>query len=79
MDETNSGTTVADNPAMLIVRSIQRPSCSAAYTPPAMPSGTTTINASAPSFAEFNNASPMNGATGARYEYDCPCRRAGSG
>ena len=46
IDETNSGTTVADNPAMLIVRSSQRPACMADHTPPAMPSGTTTMNAS---------------------------------
>ena len=38
---------------MLIARSIQRPACSAEYTPPAIPSGTTTMNASAPSFAEL--------------------------
>ena len=67
IDETNSGITVADKPAMLMVRSSQRPACMADHTPPAMPSGTTTINASRPSLAECARASAINGATGSRY------------
>ena len=57
---------------MLIARSIQRPACSAEYTPPAIPSGTTTMNASAPSFAELASASTTNGATAERNAYDWP-------
>ena len=62
-----AGTTVADNPTMLIVRSSQRPACMADHTPPAMPSGTTTTNASKPSFAECASALAINGPTGSRY------------
>src|SRR5690348_17018367 len=66
MPDTNSGTVVADRPATEMTRSGARPTFSAAMTPPAMPSGTTTMNASAPSLIELNSADWMNGQTGVR-------------
>jgi hypothetical protein len=66
IDDTNSGTTVADKPTIISARSSHLPACSAAQTPAEIASGTTMTNASAPSFAERSSASPTNGATGER-------------
>ncbi len=61
----NSGTTPRVWPDKVIVLSPQRPTFSAANTPPAMPSGTT-IRRFAASFSEFASASPTNGPTAER-------------
>ena len=66
MPETNSGTMLADMPTIVMVRSIQPRTFSAATTPPRMPSGTTTTNATAASFNEFKSAGPMKSTTGLR-------------
>jgi hypothetical protein len=57
---------VADMPATMMLRSTGRPAWSAANTPMARLSGTTSRNATAASFAELARALAMNGATGAR-------------
>ena len=72
MPETNSGTTVAERPTMLMMRSTGRPTWRAAKTPPRIPSGTTMAKATSPSRAEFASAVPMSGATGTRRVKDMP-------
>ena len=69
---TNSGITVMDNPPTEIARSRSRPWCRAATTPPRMPSGTTSTNASSASFTEFASAVHSMLATGRRNAYDVP-------
>ena len=72
MEEMNSGTTPSDCPSNTSTRSLKRPARIAAHTPPAMPNGTTSTKARAPSFTEFASASPTKGATGARKVKDRP-------
>ena len=66
MPETNSGTTVTESPVRVMTRSSQRPTFSAATTPPAIASGTTMTKATAASLRELISAVAMKGATGAR-------------
>ena len=62
MPETNSGSTVADRPPRLMMRSSGRLTLSAAITPPRTPIGTTSTNATAASFIELASASRTKGA-----------------
>ena len=63
--DTNSGTVVSESPVTEMTRSTGRPACSAAITPPMMPSGTTMTNASAASFSELISAARTKGSTAA--------------
>src|SRR3954451_15721935 len=57
--QTNSGMAVADRPPTEMMRSLGRPSCSEANTPPRIASGTTMMNASTASLAEWASAGQM--------------------
>ncbi len=61
---TNSGMTAADNPPMVMMRSIGRPRRRAAKTPPKMLAGTTSKKANAASLSDFGIASPSFSVTG---------------
>ena len=64
--DTNSGTVDSDSPVTEMTRSVPRPACSAAITPPRMPSGTTITKASAASLTELISAARMKGSTADR-------------
>ena len=70
--QTNSGIAVADNPPTVMNRSRNLPSWRAANTPPRIASGTTMMNASTASLAEFLIAGPITSPTGRRNACDSP-------
>lgn len=67
LPETNSGTVDSDRPVALMSRSVARPRCRAAVTPPAMLSGTTMTKATAASLSERPIAGTRKELTGPRY------------
>jgi hypothetical protein len=69
---TKSGTAVADRPPTVMIRSRTLPSCSAATTPPKIESGTTMMNASSASFAEWPSAGQSTSEMGWRVDTDVP-------